>query len=46
MINYVVENLEAQVDDLKKEEVTIIDTMVSYDYGKFAHRLNPSYFLL
>lgn len=41
MINYRVENLEALVEELKKEGVTIVDTIESYDYGKFVHILDP-----
>ncbi|MGE0560313.1 MAG: VOC family protein [Flavobacteriales bacterium] len=37
MINYRVENLTALVEELKKEGVTITDTIESYDYGKFVH---------
>lgn len=37
MINYRVENLEALVEELKKEGVTITDTIESFDYGKFVH---------
>ena len=37
MINYRVENLEGLVEDLKKEGVTIVDKIESYDYGKFVH---------
>jgi predicted enzyme related to lactoylglutathione lyase len=37
MINYRVENLEGLVKELKKEEVTITDTIAKYDYGKFVH---------
>ncbi len=37
MINYRVENLEALVEELKKEGVTITDTIETYDYGKFVH---------
>ncbi|MFT4152409.1 VOC family protein [Parafilimonas sp.] len=40
MINYRVENLEALVEELKKESVTIIDKIESYDYGKFVHILD------
>ena len=40
MINYRVENLEALVQDLKKESVTIVDKIESYDYGKFVHILD------
>jgi predicted enzyme related to lactoylglutathione lyase len=37
MINYRVDNLEALVVELKKEGVTIVDQMETYDYGKFIH---------
>jgi predicted enzyme related to lactoylglutathione lyase len=37
MINYRVENLESLVDQLKKDEVTVIDSIETYDYGKFVH---------
>src|SRR5690349_15824453 len=37
MINYRVENLEALVEELKKEGVTIVDKIESFDYGKFVH---------
>ena len=37
MINYRVENLEALVEELKKEGVTIVDKIESYEYGKFVH---------
>lgn len=37
MINYRVENLTALIEELKKEGVTITDTMETYDYGKFVH---------
>ena len=37
MINYRVENLEALVEELKKEGVTIVDKIETYDYGKFVH---------
>jgi predicted enzyme related to lactoylglutathione lyase len=41
MINYRVENLVALVDELKKENVTIVDEIAEYDYGKFVHILDP-----
>ncbi|MBN7815825.1 VOC family protein [Algoriphagus pacificus] len=41
MINYCVENLEELVEELKKEGVTILDEIASYDYGKFVHILDP-----
>ena len=37
MINYRVDNLEALVEELKKEGVTIVDSIETYDYGKFVH---------
>ena len=37
MINYRVENLKTLVEELKKEGVTITDTVENYDYGKFVH---------
>ena len=40
MINYRVENLEALVEELRKENVTIVDKIESYDYGKFVHILD------
>jgi lactoylglutathione lyase len=41
MINYRVENLVALVDELKKNNVTIVDEIAEYDYGKFVHILDP-----
>lgn len=40
MINYRVEDLEALVAALKKEGVTVLDTIETYDYGKFVHILD------
>jgi predicted enzyme related to lactoylglutathione lyase len=40
MINYRVENLEALVEELKKNGVTIVDKVETYDYGKFVHILD------
>ncbi len=40
MINYRVENLEALVEELKKEGVTITDSIETFDYGKFVHILD------
>ncbi len=40
MINYRVENLDALVEDLKKEGVTVLDSIETYDYGKFVHILD------
>lgn len=41
MINYRVENLEALVEELKKDGVTVLDSIAVYDYGKFVHILDP-----
>jgi predicted enzyme related to lactoylglutathione lyase len=40
MINYRVENLEGLVEELRKENVTILDKIETYDYGKFVHILD------
>ena len=37
MINYRVENLEALVEQLKKDSVTITDKIEKVEYGKFVH---------
>lgn len=37
MINYRVENLERLIEELKKQGVTIVDKIETFDYGKFAH---------
>ena len=37
MINYRVADLEVLVEELKKEGVTIVDKIETYDYGKFVH---------
>lgn len=41
MINYRVENIEALVEQLKAQGVTILDEIATYDYGKFVHFLDP-----
>lgn len=41
MINYRIEDIEALVEELKKEGVTILDEIATYDYGKFVHILDP-----
>jgi len=40
MINYRVENLEALIDQLKKENVTVVDSIETVEYGKFVHILD------
>ncbi len=37
MINYTVQNIEALVENLRKDGVTILDEIESYEYGKFIH---------
>jgi predicted enzyme related to lactoylglutathione lyase len=40
MINYRVQDLEALVEDLTREGVTVLDTIETYSYGKFVHILD------
>ena len=40
MINYRVADLEALVKELKEDGVTILDSIETYDYGKFVHILD------
>lgn len=37
MINYRVQNIEGLVEKLKKNDVTIVDSIETYEYGKFVH---------
>lgn len=37
MINYRVQHIEALVDKLKSSGVTVLDSIETYDYGKFVH---------
>lgn len=37
MINYRVQNIEGLVNQLKENGVTVLDSIASYDYGKFVH---------
>ena len=37
MIDYRVQNIVGLVNKLKKNGVTILDTIVTYDFGKFVH---------
>ncbi|MBK6390920.1 MAG: VOC family protein [Saprospiraceae bacterium] len=37
MINYRVQNIEGLLDKLKENGVTILEDIVTYDYGKFVH---------
>ena len=40
MINYRVQNLTALVDELKKNGVSVVDTIETVEYGKFVHILD------
>jgi predicted enzyme related to lactoylglutathione lyase len=37
MINYTVQNIEGLIEKLRAEGVTIVDDIVTYDFGKFVH---------
>ncbi len=37
MINYQVQNIEGLINRFKENGVTILDDIVSYDFGKFVH---------
>lgn len=37
MINYTVQNIEGLVEKLKANGVTVLDSIATYDYGKFVH---------
>ena len=41
MINYRVRNLEKLVAELRENGVVILDSIETYDYGKFIHILDP-----
>jgi catechol 2,3-dioxygenase-like lactoylglutathione lyase family enzyme len=40
MINYRVQHIEALVDKLRENGVTILDDITTYDYGKFVHLMD------
>lgn len=40
MINYQVQNIEGLVNKLKENGVTILDSIATYDFGKFVHILD------
>ena len=40
MINYRVADIAALVEEFKKNGVTVLDTIETYDYGKFVHILD------
>jgi predicted enzyme related to lactoylglutathione lyase len=41
MINYRVENMEALVEQLKQEGITVVDEIEEFEYGKFVHIMDP-----
>lgn len=41
MLNFRVDNLEWLIEELKKEGIEIIGEIQNYDYGKFAHIIDP-----
>ncbi|NJK96220.1 MAG: VOC family protein [Bacteroidales bacterium] len=41
MINYRVQNIEGLVEKLKNNGVTILNSIETYDYGKFVHIMDP-----
>lgn len=41
MINYTVQNIEGLVKNLKENGITVLDSIATYDYGKFVHVLDP-----
>ena len=41
MINYRVQNIEGLVSKLKENGVTILDSIETYEYGKFVHIMDP-----
>lgn len=41
MINYRVADIVGLVAELREANVTIVDEIVEYDYGKFVHVLDP-----
>lgn len=41
MINYRVDNLDIMMKRFRENNVTICDTVATYDYGKFVHIMDP-----
>lgn len=41
MINYRVQNIEALVENLRENGVTIVDSIEEFEYGKFVHIMDP-----
>ena len=42
MINYRVQNIEGLVNNLKENGVTILDSIETYDFGKFIHIMDAA----
>ncbi len=42
MINFRVENIEALIEELRANGITIAMEIESYEYGKFAHIIDPN----
>ena len=40
MINYRVDNMDVLLSELKKNGVTVVDTVQAAEYGKFVHILD------
>lgn len=41
MINYRVQNIEGLVRKLKENGVILVDSIITFDYGKFVHLMDP-----
>lgn len=41
MINYRVQNIDGLIREMRKNGVTVLDTIETYDYGKFVHIMDP-----
>ena len=41
MINYRVENLDTLVQELRQNGVTVLDSIETYEYGRFVHIMDP-----
>ena len=41
MVNYRVQHIEALVEQVKSDGVSILDEIETYPYGKFVHIMDP-----
>ncbi len=41
MVNYRVQNLDQLIINLRENGVTVLDSMITVEYGKFIHILDP-----